>query len=483
MTHARSRPGAVLALLTVVELLVFLDTSVVNVALPSIGVGLGLSVTGLAWVAGAYQLTFGGFQLVGGRAADLLGRRRMFVIGLTVFTVASLLAGASRWAWLLLAARALQGIGAALVVPAEISLLAVIFTEPKAYAKAFGIWSAMGAAGAAIGTSLGGILTQAFGWESIFLVNLPIGVVSLLLCGRLLPADELAPVSGTRWRGLDLPGVVTGTAALLLVVYAITTSANRGPDAVSLSTAAAGLALGVVFFRIEARTASPVLALGLLRVRNVTGSALANFMIGVAHVPAFFLLALYLQQVRGYTPTASGFAVLPVAAGGLIFARTVLPRALARYGPRTVLVAGMLLLAGSLAGFARLPLHGSYLWDVLPFGLLLAAGLPASFAGSTIPAVRSVPAAEVGVVSGIVQTAQRVGSALGATGATAVISVWTAHHAGPHLAVYNNGLRVAFATAAGVALLGVALTLLIIRTSVAGRPAEAPAASLLPEGK
>ena len=472
-----------LALLTVIELLVFLDTSVVNVALPSIGTGLGLSVTGLAWVAGAYQLTFGGFQLVGGRAADILGRRRMFVTGLTVFTVASLLAGVTSWAWLLLAARALQGIGAALVVPAEISLLAVTFTEPKAHAKAFGIWSAMGAAGAAIGTSLGGILTQAFGWQSIFLVNLPIGVVSLLLCGRLLPADELAPAAGTRWRRLDLPGVVTGTAALLLIVYAITTSADRGPDAVSLSTAAAGLVLGVVFFRIEARTASPVLALGLLRVRNVTGSALANFMIGIAHVPAFLLLALYLQQVRGYTPTASGFAVLPVAAGALIIARTVLPRALGRYGPRTVLVTGTLLLAGALAGFARLPLHGSYLRDVLPFGLLLAAGLPASFAGSTIPAVRSVPAADVGVVSGIVQTTQRVGSALGATGATAVIAAWTAHHAGYPLAVFNSGLRVAFATAAGVALLGVALTLLIIRISAPERPLDSPVPSRLSERK
>jgi MFS family permease len=473
----------VLALLTVVELLVFLDTSVVNVALPSIGAGLGLSVTGLAWVSGAYQLTFGGFQLVGGRAADILGRRRMFVTGLTVFTAASLLAGVTPWAWLLLAARALQGIGAALVVPAEIALLAVIFTEPKAHAKAFGIWSAMGAAGAAIGTSLGGILTQAFGWQSVFLVNLPIGAVSLALCGRLLPADELAPAAGTRWRRLDLPGVVTGTAALLLIVYAITASADRGPDAVSLSTAVAGVVLGVVFFRIEARTASPVLALGLMRVRNVTGSALANFVIGVAHVPAFFLLALYLQQVRGYTPTASGFAVLPVAAGALIVARTVLPKALGRYGPRTVLVAGMLLLAGALAGFARLPLHGSYLRDVLPFGLLLAAGLPASFAGSTIPAVRSVPAAEVGVVSGIVQTAQRVGSALGATGATAVIAAWTAHHAGSPLAVYDTGLRVAFATAAGIALVGAALALLIIRISDPERPLDSPAPSRLSERK
>jgi MFS family permease len=205
--------------------------------------------------------------------------------------------------------------------------------------------------------------------------------------------------------------------------------------------------------------------------------------IGVAHVPAFFLLALYLQQVRGYTPTASGFAVLPVAAGALIVARTVLPKALGRYGPRTVLVAGMLLLAGALAGFARLPLHGSYLRDVLPFGLLLAAGLPASFAGSTIPAVRSVPAAEVGVVSGIVQTAQRVGSALGATGATAVIAAWTAHHAGSPLAVYNTGLRVAFATAAGVALVGAALALLIIRISDPERPLDSPAPSRLSERK
>lgn len=472
MTRVPSRPGTVLALLTVIELLVFLDTSVVNVALPSIGRGLGLSVTGLAWVAGAYQLTFGGFQLVGGRAADLLGRRRMFVTGLAIFTVASLLAGVAQWPWMLLTARALQGIGAAIVVPAEISLLAATFTEPKAYAKAFGIWSAMGAAGAAIGTSLGGILTQGFGWQSIFLINLPIGAVSLLVCGRLLPADEPAPE--TRWHALDVPGVLTGTGALLLVVYAITTAADRGLDAVALSAGAGGLVLGLLFFRIEARTATPVLPLRLLRVRNVTGSALANFMIGVAHVPAFFLLALYLQQVLGYRPTASGFAVLPIAVTGLVFARTLLPRALGRYGPRAVLAAGITLLAGALAGFARLPLHGSYLTDVLPFGLLLAVALPSSFAGSTIPAVKSVSPAETGVASGIVQTAQRVGSALGATGATAVVAAWTAHHAGPRLAVYDDGLRVAFAGAAGVALLGLALTLALIRMAPPGRPAESP---------
>jgi MFS family permease len=366
-------------------------------------------------------------------------------------------------------------VGAAVVVPAEISLLAVTFTEPKAYAKAFGIWSAMGAAGAAIGTSLGGILTQAFGWQSIFLINLPIGVVALLACGRLLPADDLPPTAGGRWRRLDLPGVLTGTAALLLIVYAITVAADRGLDAVSMSASAAGLVLGVVFFGIESRTSTPVLPLRLLRVRNVTGSALANFMVGVAHVPAFFLLALYLQQVLEYGPTASGFAVLPVALAGLVFARTVLPKALARYGPRPVLAAGMTLLALALGGFARLPVHGSYLRDVLPAGLVLAAGLPAAFAGSTIPAIKSVPAADTGIAAGIVQTAQRVGSALGATGATAVVATWTAHHAGPHLTVYTAGLRAAFAAAAVVALLGMVLALALIRTAAPSRPSESQA--------
>jgi MFS family permease len=478
MSRVLGRSWPALLLLTVVELMVFLDTTVVNVAMPSIGRGLHLAESSLAWVAGAYQLTFGGFQLIGGRAADLLGRRRVFVAGVAIFTGASLLAGLAAWPWLLLTARALQGLGAAIVVPAEISLLAVTFTEPRAYARAFGVWSAMGAAGAAAGSVLGGVLTQGLGWPSIFLVNLPIGVAALALTGRLLPRDVapdrdglrdgggLAPEpGGSRWRRLDLPGALAGTTALILVVYGVTAAAVHGFDARTTSALLAGVALGVVFCGIEARTTAPMMPLRLYRIRNVSGSAVVNFMIGIAHVPAFVLLALYLQQVQHYGPIASGLAVLPVAIGAVSIARTALPWALARYGAKPVLVTGMTLLGLALAGFARLPLHAHYLTDVLPAGVLLAVGLPACFAGSTIPAVTSVAKADTGIAAGIAQTAQRVGGALGATGATALAAAWTAHYTGSHLAGYAAGIRVAFAAAAATALLGALAALILITTS------------------
>lgn len=453
------RGSAVLVLLTVVEVMIFLGTTVVNVAAPSIGRGLGLSEAGLAWVAGIYLLTFGGFLLIGGRAADLLGRRLVFAAGLGVFTAASLLAGLAPWSWLLLAARALQGIGAAIVVPAEISLLAITFVKPKAHARAFGVWSAMGAAGAAAGGVLGGALTQGPGWPSIFLINLPIGVAALTLCGRLLPAG--APEQATaRWRRLDLPAAAIGTTALMLVGYAITAAADHGLDTLTTSALAGGLALGALFVLAEARSAAPMMPLRLYRVRNLTGSALANLTVGAAHVPAFLLLALYLQQVNGYRPITSALATLPIAIVNMAVARTVLPPALARYSPRIVLAAGMILLAIGLGGFARLPVHANYPLEVLPASLIFAIGLPAAFAGVTIPAVSAVTPNDTGIAAGIVQTAQRVGSALGATAATAIAAAWTTHHPGPN--AYNAGLQVAFAVAASVAVLGALIAVTVI---------------------
>ncbi|TNC29269.1 MFS transporter [Amycolatopsis alkalitolerans] len=444
--------------------MVFLDTTVVNVALPSIGHGLGLGESGLAWVVGAYQLTFGGFQLVGGRAADLLGRRRLFLAGVLVFTAASLAAGLAPSAAVLLAARAAQGVGAALVVPAEISLLAVTFPDSRDYARAFGVWSAMGAAGAAAGTALGGILTQGLGWPSIFLINLPIGAAAVALTRRLLPADAAGVGGRHPWRRLDLPGAALGTGGLVLVVYAITASAGRGLDVATMTTCALGLLLLAGFSWHETHAVRPLMPLRLYRVRNVTGSTLVNFLVGAAHVPAFVLLALYLQHVAGYSPMTSGFAVLPVAVVNMAVARTVLPAALARFGARVVLTGGMVLLAIGLGGLARVPVHGSYLLDVLPAGLVFGVGLPAAFAGVTIPAVTSVAEVDTGITAGIVQTAQRVGAALGATAATALAAAWTAGHTGPPLQTYTGGLRVAFAAAAGTAALGAVLAATIIRS-------------------
>lgn len=471
---------AALVLLTSVELIIFLDTSIVNISLPTIGHGLHMGEASLAWVVGAYQLTFGGFQLIGGRAADLLGRRRVFALGLAIFTLASLLAGVAPGTGLLLAARAIQGVGAAVVVPAEISLLASTFTEPAAYAKAFGVWSAMGAVGGAAGNALGGILTQELGWNSIFLINVPIGIVALALTRRLLPAGPPPDTGGPRLRRLDLPGTLTGTTGLLLIVYAITTAAGRGLDAVTISTGVAGITSVAVFLLIQARVAFPVMPLRLFRVRDVTGSTLANFMVGAAHVPVFLLLSLYLQQVWGFDPIEAGFGSLPLAIVGFASARVLLPRALQRHGPRRVLIGGMSLVTVALLLFARVPVHGSYVVDVLPAAVVFAIGLPGAFAGVTIPAVKAVPPSETGIASGVVQTAQRVGAAFGVTGATALVAFWTAHHGGGHTA-YTDGLRLAFACAAGAAALCVVIAVAVIQPP--RPPRSAPEGDARPAGR
>ncbi|MCX4904245.1 MFS transporter [Streptomyces sp. NBC_00878] len=459
----------VLFLLTSVELVVFLDVSIVNVALPAIGATLGLTVVGLAWVGTAYQVTFGGFQLGAGRATDVLGRRRLFRAGLAVFTLASLLAGVAEWPWLLITARALQGVGAAILVPAELALLTAIFVEPAANRRAFGWWSAMGAVGAAGGVVLGGLIVELLSWHWIFLINVPIGIAGLLLSGRLLPAD--APVGDFRAR-LDLPGIITGTSALLLVVYAITVAAEGELDPFTVLLGAAGLALGTAFVRIETRSPDPLLPFRFFRDPDVTGSTLASFIVGAAHVPAFVFLALYFQEVHRYSPLESGLAVLPIAAVNLLVSRAVLPSALATWGPRVVLTAGMALLAVGLLLLGRLPVDGSFVTDYLPGALIFAAGLPAVFVGSTMPAVKAVAEHETGVMSAVVNTAQRIGAGLGVALLAALATARTEAADGPHRAALNEGYQLTFLGASALAALGVLIGLWLVRRS---RPAASGA--------
>lgn len=469
---------AALLLLTSVELVVFLDVSIVNVALPAMGAALALSEAGLAWVVNAYQLTFGGLQLVAGRAADLVGRRRVFQAGLAIFTAASLLAGAAPNTATLVAARALQGVGAALVVPAELALLAAIFTEPAAYRRAFGVWSAMGAAGAASGVALGGILTQALGWESIFLINAPVGAAALALSRRYLPADPHTTAGGILrvGRRLDAAGAVSGTGALLALVYLATELASRGWDALTLGDAALTVLLAVVFVVSQRRSPAPILPRALLRLRDVRASAVANALVGATHVPAFVLLSLLLQHVLGYPAIAAGFAVLPIAVVNMITARTLLPWALGRYGPRLVLAAGMGLLATGMAAFALLLHPGAgFLTAVLPPSIVFAIGLPAVFVGSTAPAVHAAPEEATGAASGLVNTTQRVGAALGVTGLLIAAQRWTSTHGGPgDTTALADGLRLGLAAAAALAALGIVCALVMLTrpyTTPTGLPA------------
>ncbi|MGS2811002.1 MFS transporter [Nocardia sp. MW-W600-9] len=450
----------VLLLITMVELVVFLDTTVLNVALPSIGADLGLDEAGLGWVTNAYLLAFGGFMLLGGRAADLLGPRRVFAGGLTVFTVASALAGSAPTPAILIAARALQGLGAAVIIPAQLALLTMTFTEPAARNRAFGVWSAMGAAGAAIGTAVGGPLTDLFGWPSIFLINLPVGVLALAYV-RVLPPDPAPSVRALR--RLDVPGAITGTAGLLITGYAIGALGDESMRTAAWGLLVTGLALLAGFVVLEARSAHPLMPLRLFAIRQVSGSAVVNALVGAAHVPTFALLALYLQNTQHYSPTVSGLAVLPVAVVNIIVSRTLIPYALDRLGAWRVLAAGLGLQALAMAWFARLPEHGNYLIDVLPGAVLLGIGLPAAFVGVTVPAVTSVDKADAGIAAGIVNTAQRVGSGIGVTTVLLIADVVARRSAA--VDAYRTGLNVAFAVAAALAATGAVLTIALLRTS------------------
>ncbi|UAK35257.1 MFS transporter [Nocardia asteroides] len=454
-----------LLVITVVELVIFLDTTVLNVALPEIGRHFGLGEAGLGWVTNAYLLAFGGFMLLGGRVADLYGPRRMFGAGLAVFTVASALAGFAGTAWLLIAARALQGIAAAVVIPAQLALLATAFTDPAARRRAFGVWSAMGAAGAAIGTAVGGPLTDVFGWPSIFLINLPIGLLALALL-RKLPADPASTAEAGR---LDVPGALTGTGALLIIGYSIGAWGDPGLRLLASALLGVGAALFVGFLVIELRSSHPLMPLRLFAIRQVSGSAAVNALVGAAHVPAFALLALYLQNTQGYSPTASGLAVLPVAVVNIVVSRTLIPFALAKLGPQGVLAAGMALQAAALAWFARVPEHASYLVDVLPGAIVFGVGLPAAFVGVTVPAVTAVDETDRGIAAGVVNTAQRVGAGIGVTAVLLLAQTVTEKANGSSV----DGVRAGFAAAALLALVGCLLTVLVLRVPVSEADAAA----------
>jgi len=460
LSTARQRWIA-LILLSAIEFMILLDTSIVNIALPAIKTGLHFSEADLQWVQNAYILVFGGFLLLGGRAADLFGRRRFYLIGLGLFTASSLLAGLAPTGGILLAARAAQGIGAAIVIPAEQSLLVTIFTDKAEFNRAFGIWGAMGAAGGIFGLLLGGVLTQLVGWPWIFLINVPIGALALLLSPRLLPESRATGQD----RRLDILGAVVVTVAVGLLAYAPIAGQEYGwGSPLAFGSLALAALLLLTFPVIEARSKSPLVPLRIFRIRNANGANIVSFLVGAAHAPMFFLLSLYLQQVLGYNALTAGLAILPVGATSLIFSLLVLPRALDHLGPRGVLVAGMLLLAIGLLLFARVPVPGNYLLDILPASIIVAMGLPCAFAGSNIAAVTAVEKEETGLASGLMNTMQRVGSGIGIAALTAVfvarIGPMTPHTS---LTTLATGFQAGFLGAALLAVVGAVLALMILR--------------------
>jgi EmrB/QacA subfamily drug resistance transporter len=408
MVNSDRKKWFALALLSAVQFMVVLDIAIVNVALPSIQVDLGFSQENLQWVISAYALFFGGFLLLGGRAADLLGRRRLFLTGTVVFTISSLLAGLAWSEGSLIGARAFQGLGAAVITPAALSILSTTFTEGRERNIALGVWGAVGGFGAAAGVLMGGILTSALSWSWIFFVNVPVGVTAFFLTPVLLRESRDASV-----KSFDALGGVLVTSGLSSLVYAITQAGTDGwtsAKVLSFFSAAAVLLLGFVGW--ELRHSEPLMRIGILRIKTVTGANVAGFILGTATFSLFLMLTLYMQQVLGYSPMRTGVAYLAVA-GTAIFTSAIAAQLVTRIGVKPALLVGMVSLTAGLLYFTQVSVGGSYLGDLLPGFLLIAVGLGFSFVPISIAALAGIEPHEAGLASGLINTTQQIGGALG----------------------------------------------------------------------
>ncbi|MDQ3823416.1 MAG: DHA2 family efflux MFS transporter permease subunit, partial [Actinomycetota bacterium] len=397
-----------LALLSAVQFMVVLDIAIVNVALPSIQIDLGFSQENLQWVISAYALVFGGFLLLGGRAADLLGRRRIFLAGVIVFTASSFLAGLAWSEASLIAARAFQGLGAAIISPAALSILTTTFREGRERNLALGVWGAVGGFGAAAGVLLGGVLTDALSWEWIFYVNVPVGLVALALTPVLLGESRDARV-----RRFDLPGAALVTGGLSALVYGITQAGQDGWLAgETIAFFGVALALLAAFGAWELRHPEPLMRFGILQIRTVSGANVAGFIMGTALFAMFLMLTLYMQQVLGYSAMKTGVAYLAVAGTAILWS-AVAAQLVTRVGVKPVLVAGMAALTVGLVYFTQVSVGGSYLGDLLPGFLLIGLGIGFAFVPISIAALAGVQPGEAGLASGLINTSQQIGGALG----------------------------------------------------------------------
>lgn len=463
MVASARRKWLALALLCGVQFMVVLDIAIVNVALPSIQVDLGFSQENLQWVISAYALVFGGFLLLGGRAADLLGRRRIFIAGLVVFTLASLLAGLAWSEGSLIGARAFQGLGAAIISPAALAILMTTFAEGRERNTALGAWGAVGALGAVAGVLLGGVLTDALSWEWIFFVNIPVGATGLALTPVLLSESR-----DRRARSFDLRGAVLVTAGLVVLVYAITEAPDFGWASLeTIGLFAASAVLLAAFAATEVRTRDPLMPFSIFRLRTLTGANVAGFILGTTIFAMFLMLTLYMQQVLEYSAMKSGVAYLAVAGTAIVWS-AVSAQLVTRIGVKPVLAAGMALLTAGLVYFTQVSVEGSYLGDLLPGFLLIAIGMGFSFVPISIAALAGVRDSEAGLASGLINTSQQIGGALG----IAVLSTLATSTTRDALAsgtsqafALTDGFEAAFWGAAIVAALGVLVALLLVRRS------------------
>jgi EmrB/QacA subfamily drug resistance transporter len=469
---AEAKRWQALTLVCVAYFTTILDASIVNVALPSIGRDLKYSATGLQWVVTTYAITFGGFLLIGGRAGDLLGRRRMFMSGLVLFSLASLLCGLAVSDSMLVASRALQGIGAAVISPATLAIITTAFEEGGERNKALGIWGAMGGVGAAAGLLFGGLLTRYAGWEWIFFVNVPV-CLALLALTRSIIRESKAPGLG---HGFDAIGAVSVTGGLALLVYAISEAPNSGwGSAETILLFAVAAAILAFFVLWETKAASPLMPLRIFRLRTVAGANAVSVLIGAVIISGFFLLTLYVQNVLGYSALKTGLTFLATAGTVIVFA--ALSQALTtRIGPRPVMAFGLALLCGGMLWYTQIPVDGKYAVDLLPGYLMVGLGLAFSIIPVSIAALSGVAPQETGVASGLLNTSQQIGGAIGvAISSTLFISRFkdlSAAGATTREAL-TGGYTWAFWLLAGLAAVGVVLTLLMVRPQLGKAPASA----------
>jgi EmrB/QacA subfamily drug resistance transporter len=456
-----------LALIVTAQFMVILDVAIVNVALPSIKTDLDFSQANLQWVISAYAIMFGGVLLLGGRLADLLGRRRLFIAGLVLFSVSSLLCGLAWSEASLIGFRALQGLGGALLAPAALSLLTTMFAEGRERNLALGIYGAASGSGAAVGVLLGGVLTSYLSWSWVFFINVPVGIAAIALTPVLLPVGRV----NLAHRHFDVRGAATITSGLMLLVYATTRAASHGWGAPS-TLAIFGVAAALVgaFVLIELRSPYPLLPMRIFRSRTLTGANAAMAIVGGVAFSEFFLLTLYLQDVLHYSAVESGVAFSGFALS-VVVTSNIAQWVVGRVGVRPTLTAGLLASALSVAWLTRLPVDGSYFWDLFPAFVLGGAGMGLSFVPVTIASLTGVAPADAGVASGLVNTSRQIGGAVGIAAISTIAATSTSNFADTHAVAPTSGLALdhGFQTGlyalTGLLLLGAAIAVTLVRSA------------------
>jgi len=451
--------------------------AIVNIALPSIKADLGFSETNLQWVISAYAIMFGGALLLGGRLADLLGRRRLFVGGLALFAASSLLCGIAWSEASLIAFRALQGLGGALLAPAALSLLMTTFAEGRERNLALGIYGAASGSGAAVGVLLGGLLTSYLSWSWIFFINVPVGIAAIALTPFVL-RDSRADMAH---RHFDVPGAVTVTSGLMLLVYATTRATSDGWGAsTTLAFLGGAVALIAAFIAIELRSPAPLLPLRIFRLRTLTGANAAMAIVGAVAFSEFFVLTLYLQDVLHYSAVESGVAFVGFAATVVVISN-VAQAVVGRIGVRPTLTLGLLASALSVAWLTRLPVDGQYFWDLFPAFVLGGAGMGLSFVPVTIASLTGVGRSDAGVASGLINTSRQIGGAIGIAAISAIAATSAGNYADAHAAVtatsaaaLDHGFQAALYVLTGLLLVGAVIAMTLVKPAPAASTQTAP---------